>query len=108
MKINISDFKINHGKRVANPHKVKQLAESILRLGLLQPIVVTKDNVLISGLQRIEAYKLLGYDKIEIKDFDEIKKELAEIDENLCRAELSVWEQGSICYNEINFCQIWG
>jgi len=96
MKVKISDLKILSRKRHADPQKVKELAESINRLGLLNPIIISPEKELIAGMHRVEAHNLLGIAHIEakIKDYDDFKKELAEIDENLIRNELSILEQG--------------
>lgn len=94
MIVKISDIKTGKRKRSLDNSKVQELAESIKAVGLLNPVTLNVNNELISGLHRIEAYKLLGYDKIEAtkKDFKAIKKELAQIDENLIRKELSALE----------------
>lgn len=75
--------------------KVQELTESIKRIGLLQPIIIGLDNRLTAGLHRLEACKLLGWQEIDctIKEYDELDAELAEIDENLIRAELTVLER---------------
>lgn len=72
-----------------------QLKESIKKSGLLQPIVVTKDNFLIAGYHRLQAFKELGISKIPviIKDVDQMTAELMEIDENLIRHELTELEK---------------
>lgn len=74
---------------------VYALAESINESGLLNPIVVTPDLRLIAGAHRLEACKQLGWDEIEVRvlDVDDLHAELAEIEENLIRAELSVLER---------------
>lgn len=96
MNIKINDIVINNRKRKLNEDKVKELAESIKLIGQLEPITITKDNVLLAGLHRVEAVKLLGWESIEAKLFegDAIAMELVEIDENLMRNNLSVLEQG--------------
>jgi len=96
MNIKINDVVISSRKRKLNEDKVKELAESMNLLGQLEPITITKDNVLIAGWHRLEAAKLLGWDEIKAELFDgnEIECELAEIDENLMRNDLTVLEQG--------------
>jgi DNA modification methylase len=94
MKINIDEIKIIDRKR--NAGDVTQLCASINEIGLLQPITVTSDFKLIAGLHRITACKLLGWKEIEVNvvDYDsEILSELAEIDENLIRNELTVLDK---------------
>lgn len=74
---------------------VYALAESINESGLLNPIVVTPDLRLIAGAHRLEACKQLGWDEIEVRvlELDGLHAELAEIDENLIRAELTALER---------------
>ena len=76
--------------RTIDHRKVQGLAESIALIGLINPITVNKDGVLIAGAHRLEAHKLLGLDEIEcvVLDCDKIRGELAEIDENLIRNDL--------------------
>lgn len=109
---------------------VAVIAESIERVGLLQPIIVQETKLmrggvfapgyrLVAGHHRVEACRRLGWqmiDAIELgEDVSFLEKELIEIDENLCRAELTpaqraaaikrrkeIWEalhpeSGSIC-----------
>lgn len=94
MKINIDEIKIIDRKR--NAGDVTQLCASINEIGLLQPITVTSDFKLIAGLHRITACKLLGWKDIEVNvvDYDsDILSELAEIDENLIRNELTQFDK---------------
>jgi len=96
MNIKINDIVINSRKRKLNENKVKELAESMKLIGQLEPITVTSGNVLLAGLHRVEAAKILGWDEIKAELFEgnELECELAEIDENLMRNDLTVLEQG--------------
>jgi N6-adenosine-specific RNA methylase IME4/ParB-like chromosome segregation protein Spo0J len=61
-------------------------------IGLLHPIVVDETGRLIAGLHRVEAAKSLGWKTIKhltVRGLDEDAATLAEIDENLMRADLS-------------------
>lgn len=91
----IKDVKINEGRRVTDQNKIKELADSIKELGLLNPITVNKDFTLIAGMHRLEACKLLGYEDISanVIDLNVLLAELAEIDENLVRNNLHWLEQ---------------
>lgn len=82
-------------KRDINDARVTVLADSIKNIGLLQPIVVTKDYHLVAGLHRTGAFKKLGIPKIPavFKEYSTIDAELAEIDENLVRFELTDMER---------------
>ena len=74
---------------------VSELALSIQEIGLLQPIVVTTDHRLVAGLHRLEACRSLGWTSIpaSVVRLSQLKAELAELDENMERAELTVLER---------------
>jgi len=71
------------------------LAKSIKEIGLLNPITITKDYRLVAGYHRLTACKKLGWATIpaNVVDMDALHAELAEIDENLIRNELTVLER---------------
>ena len=84
------------GKRHRPLGDVSALAESMASpVGQLQPIVLLPDGTLVVGNHRVAAARMLGWTTIRatIKDLDELDAELAEIDENLRRTELTVLEQ---------------
>lgn len=61
--IAISDIKV--GKRIREDMgDIQSLAESIEDLGLLHPIVVTPEGLLLTGERRLRAAKLLGWTEI--------------------------------------------
>lgn len=60
MRIQISEIKINPGRRKTSPQYVEELARSITAVGLLNPVTIDQNNVLIAGLHRLEAAKMLG------------------------------------------------
>jgi ParB family chromosome partitioning protein len=97
MQVKISDIIITNRKRTLKTEYVKQLAESINEIGLLNPITLSSDYKLLSGLHRLEAIKLLGMDTIEshVKVTGGVLyEELIEIDENLIRNDLVILERG--------------
>ena len=98
MLVKISDIKIKPGRRDTKPKAVNELARSIQAVGLLNPIIVAGDNTLIAGLHRLEAAKLLGWTEIEctVSSMDGLQAELAEIDENFVRTNLSHRELGDL------------
>lgn len=71
------------------------LADSIHEIGLLQPITVTTTGRLVAGRHRVEAARSLGWKNISavVVEEDELRNRLAEIDENLKRFDLTVYEQ---------------
>jgi ParB-like chromosome segregation protein Spo0J len=76
---------------------VQDLSDSIKRIGLINPITITRDNVLIAGERRLEACKLISPDfKIHCRYLDEldpIELQLLELEENLKRSELNWQDQ---------------
>ena len=98
MLVKISDIKIKPGRRDAKPKGVVEMARSIQAVGLLNPIIVTEDYTLIAGLHRLEAAKKLGWTEIEctVSSMDGLQAELAEIDENFVRTNLSHRELGDL------------
>ncbi|MHB1697767.1 MAG: ParB/RepB/Spo0J family partition protein [bacterium] len=100
-EIDVERVIVKNRKREADEKKVNELVESIKELGLISPIYVNRsgdDYILIAGLHRLTAYKKLGIDRIpaKITDIDDIHSELAEIDENLVRAELHYLDRAEI------------
>lgn len=80
--------------RVVDSAAVETLAQSIAEVGLINPIRVRVSGggwEVIAGAHRLAACKSLGLVEIEadVVDADDLHAELAMIDENLCRAELS-------------------
>ncbi len=88
--------------RSADPEKVAALAESIAAIGLQQPISVWSPDDdtldLVAGLHRLEAVRKLFADTQDSKweeidcifvDMNDLDRQLWEIDENLCRADLT-------------------
>jgi ParB family chromosome partitioning protein len=91
--VKISSIRIPAGRR--DPHNVEQLAQSIEEVGLLNAITVTESHVLIAGRNRLEACRSLGWEEVEVNvvALDKIRAELAEIDENIVRNELTALER---------------
>ena len=87
MQIPIFQIKVADGRREASPEAVRELADSIAKVGLLNPITVDQEYTLIAGLHRLEAAKLLGWSEIEcnVSSLEGLMAQLAEIDENIVR-----------------------
>ena len=98
MMLNITEIKINPSRRAAQAEQVAELAKSISQLGLLNPITVDQEYGLIAGLHRLEAVKQLGWTKIEctVTSLEGLEAELAEIDENIVRPNLSTVACGEL------------
>lgn len=90
MQVPIFQINVNAGRREADPEAVQKLADSISKVGLLNPITVDQEYTLIAGLHRLEAAKRLGWTEIKctVSNLEGLQAELAEIDENFIRKDL--------------------
>lgn len=79
---------------------LSQLAKSIEEIGLLHPIVIRADNVLIAGERRLEACKLIGWQKVPVRVVDLQSIVRGEYDENVMRKDFTNSEAFAI-YAEI-------
>lgn len=98
MRIKINEINVNPGRREATVESIEELARSISEIGLLNPITIDQEHTLIAGLHRLEAAKHLGWTEIEcaVTGLEGLQAELAEIDENIVRSELSAVEYGAV------------
>jgi ParB/RepB/Spo0J family partition protein len=74
---------------------VPDLADSIRSLGLIHPIVVTPDGVLVAGERRLRAHELLGLTHISVQfttDLPREELEAIELEENVKRKALN-WKE---------------
>lgn len=96
MLYDIEEIKVSGRKRAADAGKVSELASSIAEIGLINAITISPAGDLIAGLHRLEACRSLGYKRIEVSmlDIGPLLQELAEIDENLIRNNLSALQEG--------------
>lgn len=104
--IQITDIEVGTRLRALSPAQVETLVASIGDVGLLNPITVFVTPVfrsgissdgygLVAGAHRLEACKRLGLVDIaaQIVDLEELERQIAECDENLCSASLSKAER---------------
>ena len=96
MQIPIYQINVNAGRREADQEAVQKLADSISKVGLLNPITVDQEYTLIAGLHRLEAAKRLGWTEIKctVSNLSGLLAELAEIDENLVRRDFDCVDEG--------------
>jgi len=74
---------------------IEELAESIARLGLINPIVIDESGTLIAGERRLTACTSLGWDHITVQfaeDLDEYTRQCIEFEENVKRSDLT-WQE---------------
>jgi N6-adenosine-specific RNA methylase IME4 len=86
---------VQNGRRRVDPKKVQELSQSIAQVGLLNPITITQQGVLVAGRHRLEACRLLGWQDmpVTVVALDEMRAELAMLDENLFRNDGTVLER---------------
>lgn len=73
---------------------IDELAESIHRTGLINPIVITQDGVLVAGERRLTAVRSLGWTNISVQfveDLNEFQLAVIELEENIKRVDLT-WQ----------------
>lgn len=98
MKFPIKDIQIKPDRirRTFDQQALDDLAESIRTVGLIEPIVLDDENFLLAGERRLRAIKLLGWSDAEIvymRDLDDWKKAVIELEENLRREDLTYVEE---------------
>jgi len=89
---------------------VTELEKSIQTLGLIAPLVISPDNVILAGARRYQALLNLGHTEapVMVVDRNSLEKELVSIDENLVRKDLSKMEieshlrRAKAIYQELN------
>lgn len=94
MKIKLNDIIIGdrYRKEFVN---IDSLAESIRLNGLIHPITIDENNLLIAGERRYKACQMLKLEEVEVnyrKDLTEVQKKEIEIEENL-RREQFTWPE---------------
>jgi ParB family chromosome partitioning protein len=112
VKVRVSEIHVKDRIR-QSAGEISELAESIKKYGLLQPILIDVNNNLIAGYRRLLAVKSLGWEYIEVKVIDvKNPKEriLLEMEENKFREDFTKeeWERSTEFlekYNAKNFFQ---
>src|SRR5437667_7760504 len=75
---------------------IDELAESIQRIGLINPPVVTADGVLVAGERRLTACRALGWTSIPVQFVEELSDyelQTIELEENVKRVDLPWQDQ---------------
>jgi ParB/RepB/Spo0J family partition protein len=95
--VHTSSITINRDRRQRREvTNVEELAESISRLGLIHPPVVTRELVLVAGERRLTAIRHLGWESLPIQyadDLDESELHAIELEENIKRIDLTWQDQ---------------
>ena len=88
---------LNQPRKVFNKKKLEELANSIKEHGVIQPILVVKNEkgyTIVAGERRWRASKMVGLEKVPaiIKDYTDTKKKQVALFENIQREDLNVME----------------
>lgn len=107
LKINEIEPNSNQPRKFFDDEKLVQLAESIKQHGIIQPIIVKKDNnfyTIIAGERRWRAAKLAGLNRVPVLIKDFTQKQVMEIAliENLQREDLNPIEEADAYMNLMN------
>lgn len=93
--VNVADIRV--GKRYRKElGDLDALVASIHNVGLISPIAVNADNVLVAGQRRLEAVKRLGWDVVEVVVVDGSQPLATEHDENVIRKDFTPSERKAI------------
>ncbi len=99
VELKISDVEpmLNQPRKVFDQKKLEELAASIKENGVIQPILVVKNEsgyTIVAGERRWRASKLAGLDKVPviIKDYTDTKKKQVALIENIQREDLNIIE----------------
>lgn len=75
---------------------IEELAESLKRVGQINPIVITRDGVLVAGERRLTAAKMIGWTDVMVQfveELDEYELAVIELEENIKRVDLTWQDQ---------------
>lgn len=101
----ISEIKVDDSKRHRKELSgIPELVESIKRIGLLNPVIIDANGLLLAGRRRLEAYKVLGHETIPVKLYESLdpsEQKLVELDENLRRVDIT-WSERALAILELH------
>jgi ParB family chromosome partitioning protein len=79
---------------------LRGLADSIFEVGLIHPVVVTPENVLVAGERRLKAMELLGWELVPVTVIYSLESAAlalqAQRDENTCRKDFTPTEAAAL------------
>jgi ParB/RepB/Spo0J family partition protein len=90
-KISEIEIKKNPRKDFGN---IDELAASIKEKGIILPLLITKENVLIAGERRLKAAELAGLETVPVNVRDDSEASVISILENVQRKDLNAVEEG--------------
>lgn len=106
IELNKIKSNINQPRKSFDNEKILELAESIKQHGIIQPLIVRKDDkdkyMIIAGERRWRAAKLLGIKEVPVVIMDLTERDILEVSliENIQRQDLNPIEE-AIAYKEL-------
>lgn len=105
--VNIDDITISpfQPRKTFDEESIIELSKSIEENGLLQPISITKNNILIAGERRLRACKILNLKTIKaifIQNVNDEQMEILAIIENLQREELDIFDESKAIHTLVS------
>jgi ParB family chromosome partitioning protein len=101
----ISEIKVDReGRQRRKLSKIPEMANSINRIGLINPLVVTREFLLVAGERRLEACRSLGWTHVACQYIDELDprgQRIVELSENLKRVDLP-WQDQCMAVAELH------
>lgn len=97
-RLPLSQIEVKRTERQRRDIRTDNLLESIRQNGILNPIIVTEDYVLVAGERRLACARELGHADVPVRlttMLDEAELQLLELDENLRRSDLPWRDQVS-------------
>lgn len=95
MKLPLEDIIVPERRR-EDYGDIAGLAASIAQYGLLHPIVVDENGVLVAGERRLRAVESLGWGLVDVRDLGELtqaERDEIELEENAQRKDLTPYER---------------
>lgn len=101
IKMSLIDRPVKIAREIIDPEKIRELAESIREVGLLEPVLLAPCNgryEMVAGDRRYLAHKLLNLKEIKaiVKELDEREIVVIRATENLQRVDLTPSEEGQV------------
>ena len=92
--------------RKHTPKQIGQIADSVLKFGFTNPVIIDKDDVIVAGHGRAEAAKLLGLvsvPAVRLEDLTPSDIRMYRIADNRLAKQMSVWDDEMVSIELQNF-----
>lgn len=108
--VDISSIKDRENSQRKDLKDVESLADSISRIGLLHPVIIDENSIIITGGRRLAAHKLLvekgktNFQKIPTilrNELSDSMRRVIELEENVKRADLD-WQEQALAILELD------